>query len=396
MTKKYVHLPTKDHQLVDASSDSPIIQHEDDSSESEATQPSPTGNPNAIVKLAPAQHALTYRPDIDGLRALAVIPVVIFHAYPELLPGGFIGVDIFFVISGYLISSILFKEHSDASFTYVDFYSRRIRRIFPALILVLTFTLVLGCLWLMSQALQNLAATLIAGGLFSANLQLLTYEQGYFGASVKENPLLHLWSLGVEEQFYILWPLFTALIVRLPTRYALLSQVVVLVASFVCNVSFLGFHGDNKYSFYFPLSRFWQMSIGGLLAYINMPTFEWPLSTAYLAPHVSTVLSLGGLLSVVLGFAFLDESMDFPGFWALFPTLGAAALIFAGPITPFNHHVLSSPIVVFVGKVSYPLYLWHWPLLVFAKVRYPVAALRPWYSTPVSMALFAVALSVAT
>ncbi|KAF0708340.1 hypothetical protein As57867_006364, partial [Aphanomyces stellatus] len=194
-------------------------------------------------KQDPTHHSITYRPDIDGLRALAVIPVVIFHAYPELLPGGFIGVDIFFVISGFLISSILYKEHAKGKFTYADFYARRIRRIFPALILVLGFTLVLGCLWLLAKPLKTMAATLVAGGLFSANLQLLSYEEGYFDASIKENPLLHLWSLGVEEQFYILWPMFVAFVVRLPPRQAIFSLVCFCCVSFAINIALLNY--DN-------------------------------------------------------------------------------------------------------------------------------------------------------
>ncbi|KAF0701264.1 Aste57867_8258 [Aphanomyces stellatus] len=342
-----------------------------------------------------SHHPITYRPDIDGLRALAVVPVVLFHAYPKALPGGFIGVDIFFVISGFLISSILFKEHARGTFTYADFYSRRIRRIFPALILVLAVTLTLGCLWLLAKPLKQLASTMIAGCLFGANIQLMKVEQTYGDATLTaDNPLLHLWSLGVEEQFYIFWPLFASLVVRLPLRLAILAQLVVLVSSFICNVALIGFHGDNKYAFYFPLSRFWQMSIGGLLAYANMPTHTTVVTPP--SPLASSVLSVVGLAAIVNGFCILDEGMNFPGYWALLPTLGAAALIFAGPDTPLNKYILGSKPMAFIGHISYALYLWHWPLLVFAKVRYPVAALRAWFWEPYSMALVAVGLSIAT
>ncbi|KAF0688552.1 Aste57867_19842 [Aphanomyces stellatus] len=367
--------------------------------EDSVAQLAPTVEPTAALEpehTVKHQHPITYRPDIDGLRALAVIPVVIFHSYPKALPGGFIGVDIFFVISGYLISSILFKEHTKGTFTYADFYSRRIRRIFPALILVLGFTLTLSCLWLMAKPLKTMAATMIAGTCFGANLQLLTYEQGYFDASIKEIPLLHLWSLGVEEQFYIFWPFFAALVVKLSPRNAILAQCLVLVASFVCNIAFLGFHGSDKYSFYFPLSRFWQMSIGGLLAYINMPSVDVKGKTASLSPFVSAILSTSGLTAVVVGFFIIEEAMAFPGYWSLLPTLGAAALITAGPTTPFNHHILGSFPMVFVGQISYALYLWHWPLLVLSKVHFPNDVLRPWYMEPYSMAILAVVLSVAT
>ncbi|KAF0717380.1 Aste57867_2327 [Aphanomyces stellatus] len=356
----------------------------------------PTIDATAVLEPVKSHHPITYRPDIDGLRALAVVPVVIFHAYPKALPGGFIGVDIFFVISGYLISSILFKEHTKGTFTYADFYSRRIRRIFPALILVLAFSLTMGCLWFLAAPLKKMAATLVAGGCFGANLQLMTIEQGYFDSSTKENPLLHLWSLGVEEQFYIFWPMFASLVVRLPTRMAILVQLVVLVASFVCNVAFLGFHGSDKYSFYFPLSRFWQMAIGGLLAYINMPSSEIKVRTATLSSKLSAMFSICGLLSIVVGFVILDESMDFPGYWSLLPTLGAAALIFAGPTTPLNQLILGSKPLVLIGHLSYALYLWHWPLLVFAKVYFPNPTIRSFFWEPYSMALLAVGLSIVT
>lgn len=260
---------------------------------------------------------VTYRPDIDGLRALAIIPVVIFHAYPELLKGGFIGVDIFFVISGYLISGILIKECSLGSFSYTNFYARRIRRVFPALIIVLTTTLIIGCAWLMAKPLQLMARTLFAGTIFGANIQLLTVSQGYFEPSVKRNPLLHLWSLGVEEQFYIFWPIFVAIVSRLSFRNGIVAQSIIILASFICNISFLGFQGANKYSFYFPLSRFWQMAIGGLLSYLNFHSIK----IDQIAFWYADILSAIGLLFVILGLIFINEDNDFPGYWALLPWL---------------------------------------------------------------------------
>ncbi|KAF0717379.1 Aste57867_2326 [Aphanomyces stellatus] len=397
MTKKYVQVPTDDHQFVDASDDGPSIQHADDSFEPESARPPPTGDPSVKMEPPPAQHAIAYRPDIDGLRALAVVPVVIYHAYPQLLPGGYVGVDIFFVISGYLISSILFKEHAKGKFTYADFYSRRIRRIYPALILMLVVTLAVSFRWLLAKSLQKMAATLVAGGLFGANLQLLLVEEAYGDATLAaDNPLLHLWSLGVEEQFYIFWPMFAALLVRLPTRVALQAQLVVLAASFTCNIVLLGYGGDNKYSFYFPLSRFWQMAIGGLIAYVNLATVHVPIKTATLKPTSAASLSMLGLGLILLSMILLDETSAFPGYWSLLPTLGAAAVIFAGPTTPFNHYVLGSSAMIFVGSISYPLYLWHWPMLVLAKLRYPVAALRAWYTEPYAVALLSIGCSLAT
>ncbi|RLO08207.1 hypothetical protein DYB28_001689 [Aphanomyces astaci] len=348
---------------------------------------------------APKPH-ITYRGDIDGLRTLAVVPVVIFHAYPESIKGGFIGVDVFFVISGYLISSILFKENARGSFTYADFYSRRIRRIFPALVLVLSFSLVMGCVWLLDKAVQSMASTLVAGTLFGANIQLLTVQQGYFDASVKENPLLHLWSLGVEEQFYIFWPLFVSVVHRLSFRKAVACQVAVMVTSFACNVLFLGYNNDNKYSFYFPLSRFWQMAVGGLLAYVELPTLAGPskYSSAALAAHpfASSVCSMCGFVAIIVGYVVIDETVAFPGFWSLLPTVGTACVVFAGPAPFINQYVLGNKLMVYIGQISYALYLWHWPLLVFAKLRYPRPDLRPTYMQPYSMVVLSVVLSIAT
>ncbi|KAF0699643.1 hypothetical protein As57867_009749, partial [Aphanomyces stellatus] len=333
-------------------------------------------------------HYLTYRPDIDGLRTLAVVPVVVFHAYPTAFPGGFIGVDIFFVISGYLISGILLKEMTHDTFTYANFYSRRVRRIFPVLLLVLASTLWMGCLYLLASSLKALAATMLAGSLFCANLQILSLEKGYFDDDVKSNPLLHLWSLGVEEQFYIFWPFFVSLLAKLSFRKAIAAQLVVLTLSFSLNVSMLGYHGTNKVAFYFPLCRFWQMSMGGLLAYLaNQP----PVASSTKA-WLPSVQSYAGLLMVLLGFACIDESSVFPGFWALLPSCGASLLIAAGPSAPFNAYILSSSPMVFLGKISYALYLWHWPLLVFANTRFPNT--RPFYMQPFVMLLVAMALSL--
>ncbi|KAG9403404.1 hypothetical protein AC1031_006049 [Aphanomyces cochlioides] len=327
-------------------------------------------------------------PDIDGLRTLAVVPVVLFHAYPELFPGGFIGVDIFFVISGYLISGILLKEHAADQFSYYNFYSRRIRRIFPILLVVLSTTLWMGCLYFLASKLKALAATMLAGSLFCANLQVLSLEKGYFDDDIKTNPLLHLWSLGVEEQFYIIWPFFVSLVARLTSiRRAVVYQVVFMGLSFVMNVAMLGFHGTNKFSFYFPLCRFWQMSIGGLVAFLHSHDALKQLGT-------SKLMSISGLICIVIGFILIDELRAFPGYWALFPTCGAALLIAAGPEAPFNYNILSSQVMVYVGKISYALYLWHWPLLVFAKARFPNDAFRPFYMQPYVMILVAVALSI--
>ncbi|EQC40577.1 hypothetical protein SDRG_02465 [Saprolegnia diclina VS20] len=341
---------------------------------------------------APPAPSHSYRPDIDGLRTLAVLPVLVFHAYPKLFPGGFIGVDIFFVISGFLISGILFKEHKRGKFTYASFYERRVRRIFPTLIIVLSATLWLGYLYLMAPKLKLMAATMFAGTVFAANLQVLSLEKAYFDLGA--NPVLHLWSLGVEEQFYILWPFFCAIIMKLSYKRAIIFQVAFMVLSFGTNIAFLGYR-DNKVSFYMPLCRFWQMSMGGLLSYVASQALE-PLATSDNAPKYGGWMSVVGLGLVVVGFATVNEDRAFPGFWALLPTVGATLLMAAGPRTPFNRYILSNAVVVYIGKISYCLYLWHWPLLVFSGDRYPATAPRPFFAEPWFILLVSVALSIFT
>ncbi|KDO33572.1 hypothetical protein SPRG_01597 [Saprolegnia parasitica CBS 223.65] len=333
-----------------------------------------------------APHALAYRPDIDGLRCVAVLPVVLYHAYPTLVPGGFTGVDVFFVISGFLISSILFKDLSRGAFSYQNFYARRIRRIFPSLLVVLAVVLGLGVAWYLTPALRDMAETLYAGAIFGANIQVLSRNQGYFDASTKENPLLHLWSLGVEEQFYMVWPCVTAAILALPYTSALTLQIVLVASSFLLNVALL--HAEHPWSFYFPFCRFWQMATGGLVAFRQRQQGH---KTRY--PGALSVLGAGLLLA---GYAFLDETSLFPGVDALLPTLGAACLVVAGPSALVNTYVLNQAPVVFVGKISYALYLWHWPLLVFAKARYTVDVYRPFYMQPYFLLLLAFGLSVGT
>lgn len=307
----------------------------------------------------PATH-LNYRPDIDGLRAIAVLTVVIFHAFPNLLPSGFIGVDIFFIISGYLISSIIFKGLDAGSFGFADFFSRRIRRIFPALFVVLVATLTFGWLVLAPDELNQLGKHAAAGAAFVANLALMG-EAGYFDNSAGTKPLLHLWSLGIEEQFYIVFPalMWAAWKMRLRGIYILVPMVLL---SFWLNIHLIS--RTPVEAFYSPLSRFWELLIGSLLAWLML--YHRPALTKATANLCS---ALGGAL-LVAGLIFIREDATFPGYWALMPTLGAALLIGAGPGAWFNQKVLASSVAVWFGLISYSLYLWHWPLLSFARIIY--------------------------
>ncbi|MDR3448444.1 MAG: acyltransferase family protein [Alphaproteobacteria bacterium] len=305
-----------------------------------------------------------YRPDIDGLRAVAILCVLGFHAFPAWAPGGFVGVDIFFVISGYLISSILLANLQAEKFSLWDFYARRVRRIFPALILVLAASLACGYLVLWPDQFRAFGRHLAASAGFVANLAF-ERESGYFDGAAETKPLLHLWSLGVEEQFYIFWPLMLAAAWRWKHRAGTMIGVV-FVASFAAAIWFVT---DSKFvaqggvvGFYSPFGRFWELLAGGYLAWLAQHGF----SLRRRAARESAALA-GSLLIVVALFAF-TKNMPFPGWRALLPVGGAVLIIAAGPMAYVNRFVLARRGMVGIGLVSYPLYLWHWPLLSFARI----------------------------
>ena len=301
-----------------------------------------------------------YRPDIDGLRAVAVVSVVGFHAFPVTVKGGFIGVDVFFVISGFLISTIILGNIAKGGFSFVDFYARRIRRIFPALAVVLIATFVFGGSVLLADEYARLGKHVAAGAGFLSNL-VLWNESGYFDASTDSKPLLHLWSLAIEEQFYIAWPVI--LIVGWRRFDRLWIIVTVAVASFALNAYVVT--QDTVADFYSPLTRSWELLAGGLLAYamlFHAAALEGPLRRG------REVLSLLGLAAIVLGLVLTRSSSPFPGWWALLPVLGTTAIVAAGPLAWFNRHVLGSRPFVWIGLISFPLYLWHWPILSFLRI----------------------------
>jgi peptidoglycan/LPS O-acetylase OafA/YrhL len=305
---------------------------------------------------------LPYRADVDGLRAIAVLAVIGFHANPSSMPGGFAGVDIFFVISGYLIASLILAGLKGGSFSFAEFYARRIRRLFPALIVVLLATWVFGWFILPPTEYAELGRHTLAGAGFAANI--LNYaEVGYFDLPAAAKPLLHLWSLGVEEQFYIVFPALLLLL----WRYKAMSSWLVLIglASFALNIALVGSH--PSFTFYLPLTRFWEFIAGALLACAHLygRTFALPVHSASALP-LRDVSAAIGMLLILAGIGFAHEDA-FPGWWALLPVLGTFLIIGAGSQAWLNRTVLAHPKLVFVGLISYPLYLWHWPLLVLAR-----------------------------
>lgn len=296
-----------------------------------------------------------YRADIDGLRAVAVSAVLIFHAFPRRLPGGFTGVDIFFVISGFLISGIILSDLERNRFSFIEFYSRRIRRIFPALLLVCAACLAFGWFCLVPAEFRQLGKHVLAGAAFSANFVLLA-ESGYFDFDGTLKPLRHLWSLGVEEQYYLVWPVLLFLCHKVKRATGLLL-ITLGLASFVFSLYMTW--TDRALAFYLPFTRFWELMIGSGLAYLERQRRFGGLAN---------VKANIGAMGIGVGLVLINGRLPFPGWWALLVCAGAALLISAGPQAWINRHILASRLFVWIGLISYPLYLWHWPLLSFANV----------------------------
>ena len=296
-----------------------------------------------------------YRPDIDGLRAIAVGAVLVFHAGMAGLPGGFVGVDVFFVISGFLITAIIARESDEGRFTYGDFYERRIRRIYPALMVVLVATLIVATLVMVPLDFRRFGRTLVWTPLFASNFAFMG-QAGYFDPDGATKPLLHTWSLGVEEQFYIVFPLVLMAVKRWGWNRSR-AVVAIVAASFAGSVAG-GIAGWGDAYFLLP-TRFWELGIGALLALT-----PWRPASTGLRAAIGGI----GLAAIVGSMLLIDETMAFPGWVAAVPVLGSAAVILAevGPAA----RLLSTAPFVFVGRISYPMYLWHWPLIVFAQMYF--------------------------
>ncbi len=295
-----------------------------------------------------------------------------FHAFPGLISGGFVGVDIFFVISGFLISTIIFGSLQRDTFSFVEFYSRRIRRIFPALLLILAAVGAFGWFALFADEYKQLGKHIAAGAAFIFNF-VVWNESGYFDGIADKKPLLHLWSLGIEEQFYIFWPLI--LWISWKRRFNLLAiTAAICFASFAVNIFVV--NRDVTADFYSPQTRFWELSVGSALAYVS--TFHQQALEAFGRWSANWQSVLGAAL-LALGILLVTRQSLFPGWWALLPTTGTALMISAGMRAWPNRMILSNPVMVWFGLISFPLYLWHWPLLSFARIlegQTPTIAVR--------------------
>ena len=306
-----------------------------------------------------------------------MLSVLAFHAFPTLLPGGFVGVDVFFVISGYLIHGILLGNLALGRLGLGDFYVHRIKRILPALVLVLFFTFAVGWHWLLQSEYKNLGKDMAASAAFVVNFVLL-HDTGYFDAAAETKPLLHLWSLAVEEQFYLVWPLLLALAWKARIKPIVVVGVVGL-ASFAACVWLTATNASA--AFYLPATRLWELLIGAALSSVG--------SLAASQANRDRA-AIGGLALIGLSLALLHRDDAFPGYWALLPTVGTALLLAAGPQARVSRLWLSSRPMTWIGKISYPLYLWHWPLLTIARSIHSEPL--PW---PVRLGLLALSVLLA-
>ena len=311
---------------------------------------------------------MKYRKDIDGLRSVAIIPVVLFHAGLSFLSGGYVGVDVFFVISGFLITSVIMRGLDSGKFSFAHFYERRARRLLPALFVVLAFSLIAGLFIMSPIQYRDMGTAIIATVFYLANI-LLWSRSGYFQSSSEYDPMLHMWSLSVEEQFYIFYPILLLVIVRSLKRNPLAIVALISAASFALAV--WGVRNVPNPTFFWLPTRAWELGLGALVALSSIGT-SWSSTTRH-------SIGLTGLIFILFAITFYDPLTPFPGLAALPPVLGTAMIIAAGRGGEnLIGRFLSMPPLVGIGLISYSLYLWHWPVLVFLNIHFGLHQVPIW------------------
>ncbi|UVW35819.1 acyltransferase [SAR92 clade bacterium H455] len=299
---------------------------------------------------------MKYRAEIDGLRALAVVPVILFHAGFELFSGGFVGVDVFFVISGYLITTILIEDIENKQFSIVNFYERRARRILPALFFVMLVCIPFAWMWMLPNQMKDFSQSLVAVSLFASNI-LFWRESGYFDAAAEEKPLLHTWSLAVEEQYYVLFPIFLILAWRFGKNRVFWMIVVMAAVSLL--LSEWGWRNKATANFYLAPTRAWELFSGSIAAFIVQKQ----------GVQRNNLLALVGLAAIIFSIFFYDETTPFPSVYALVPVIGVVMLVLYAEKATFAAKLLSMRGIVGIGLISYSAYLWHQPLFAFARIE---------------------------
>lgn len=308
---------------------------------------------------------MKYRPEIDGLRALAVIPVIFFHAGFEQFSGGFVGVDVFFVISGYLITTIILSEKEQGTFSLLNFYDRRARRILPALFLVMFISLPFAWFWLFPSDMKDFSQSLVAVSAFSSNI-LFWQETGYWGIDNELKPLLHTWSLAVEEQYYVLFPIFLMVMWRFRRRWILGSFM--LFAAFSLMMSQWGAHNHPTANFFLLPTRAWELAIGASIAFYFLYK-KTTIHTLLSNKSVDELLSIIGLLMIGYSVLAFNEATPFPSLYALVPTVGTGLVILFSSKETLVGKLLANKLLVGIGLISYSAYLWHQPLFAFSRHR---------------------------
>lgn len=298
---------------------------------------------------------MKYRGEIDGLRALAVVPVMLFHAGFELFGGGFVGVDIFFVISGYLITTILIEDIENKRFSIINFYERRARRILPALFLVIFACIPFAWMWMDLSQMKDFSQSLVAVSLFASNILFWT-ESGYFAGAAEEKPLLHTWSLAVEEQYYLLFPIFLILAWRFGKNRVF--WIIVFMSIFSLILSEWGWRKDSIANFYLAPSRAWELFAGSITAFIIQKH----------GVQKNNLLSLIGLTAIIFSIFGYDKNIPFPSIYTLVPVLGVTFVVLYAKKGTLVAKLLSTKLFVGIGLISYSAYLWHQPLFAFARI----------------------------
>ncbi len=308
---------------------------------------------------------MKYRAEIDGLRAIAVIPVILFHAGFEQFSGGFVGVDVFFVISGYLITTIILSEKEQGTFSLINFYDRRARRILPALFLVMLVSLPFAWFWLLPSDMKDFSQSLVAVSTFASNI-LFWQETGYWGVDNELKPLLHTWSLAVEEQYYIIFPLFLMLMWKFRKRWILSSFLFFAAISLMA--SQWGAYNKPTANFFLLPTRAWELAIGASIAFYFLYRKQ-TIRTLLSHKVIDEVLGIIGLLLIGYSVFVFNESVPFPSFFALIPTIGTGLIILFSSSNTLVGRLLGAKIPVGIGLISYSAYLWHQPLFAFARHR---------------------------
>ena len=303
---------------------------------------------------------MRYRKEIDGLRTIAVLPVILFHAGILGFSGGYVGVDIFFVISGYLITSIILEEQNQGRFSIINFYERRARRILPALIWVLLLTSIASFALMSPGELKEYSDSLISVVTFSSNI-FFYLQSGYFSTASDEKPLLHTWSLAVEEQYYIVFPVLISSLWFMGKR----KLTILIAAAALVSLSFAQYLADTgraNFNFYLIFSRGWELLFGSLIALLSLP--EKDIKNSW-----REILGFTGLALIVYAVVFFDQSTPFPSIYGLIPVLGTCLVIIATNTSSLIGRFLSHKILVYIGLLSYSLYLWHQPILAFVRLK---------------------------